>query len=401
MTGFVVVSIDTQPCSDDSVDACNSRLSDQVEDDHYIQEARVRANAKHNPGWLLLVNAHSTVLVFAFYLISLESLVSIALSVTATLYVHQTASSDFNGSTIDWVLLSFAVITPISASISMAFNRRDQALRGIAVLRATALELYMAQACWDWGFQSDGKGNHISTGRSRSSIDWLAHSDKMLSVILNLFCELTRYLTLPTSSRARHKVTTSGQSEADELLSVSAELYERIMDRFHGITKQCESLKQAGLPPNEATRVRHWERILLEEVENLRMIKRYRTPQGLRSFGRLFSVCLPPFYAPYYAQLANELNSIGVAIAFACLTAIALTSLFNTVSQMEDPFVSPCGLDGINVPQELMSNFSPRIMRLRKNAFPDAQPFEDNGDEEALLVVQSLGPLFGSRILKE
>ena len=101
--------------------------------------------------------------------------------------------------------------------------------------------------------------------------------------------------------------------------------------------------------------------MLLEEVENLRMIKRYRTrtfllvrkrrkfvcfshpschltltAQGLRSFGRLFSVCLPPFYAPYYAQLANELNSIGVAIAFACLTAIALTSLFETVSQMEE-----------------------------------------------------------------
>ena len=282
MTGFVVVSIDTAPNSDDSVDACNSRLSDQVEEDSYAQEARARSSAKHNPGWLLLVNAHSTVLVFAHYLISvsefkvssivasvvfhglidlrfslqLESLVSIALSVTATLYVHQTASPDFNGSTIDWVLLSFAVITPISASISMAFNRRDQALRSIANLRATALELYMSQACWDWGFQSDAKGQNVSTGRSRSHIDWLAHSDKMLSVILNLFCDLTRYLTLPTSSRARHKVTTSGQSEADELLSVSAELYEKVMDRCYGVTRQCELLKQYGLPPNEATRVR-------------------------------------------------------------------------------------------------------------------------------------------------
>ena len=280
MTGFVVVSIDTQPCSDDSIDACNSRLDDQVEEDQYAQEARARANAKHNPGWLFLVNAHSTVVVFACYLISvsyssavialersitnvafslavqLESLVSIALSVTATLYVHQTASPDFNGSTIDWVLLSFAVITPISASISMAFNRRDLALRSIANLRATALELYMSQACWDWGFQSDGKGNNLSTGRSRSSVDWLAHSDKMLSVILNLFCEMTRYLTLPTSSRARHKVTGSGQCEADELLSISADLYEKIMERFHTITKLCEELKVYGLPPNEATRVR-------------------------------------------------------------------------------------------------------------------------------------------------
>ena len=61
----------------------------------------------------------------------------------------------------------------------------------------------------------------------------------------------------------------------------------------------------------------------------------YRTPQGLRSFGRLFSMLLPPFYAPYYAQLAHDVNSLGIAITFAIFTALALTSLFETISQME------------------------------------------------------------------
>lgn len=58
--------------------------------------------------------------------------------------------------------------------------------------------------------------------------------------------------------------------------------------------------------------------------------------QGLRSFGRLFSFVLPPFYAPYYADLARSLNSLGVGIAFAALTSIALTSLFETAFQMEE-----------------------------------------------------------------
>jgi hypothetical protein len=58
--------------------------------------------------------------------------------------------------------------------------------------------------------------------------------------------------------------------------------------------------------------------------------------QSLRSFGRLFSVFLPPFYAPYYAELAVSLNSLAMGIAFACLTSLALTGLFESGDQMEE-----------------------------------------------------------------
>lgn len=69
--------------------------------------------------------------------------------------------------------------------------------------------------------------------------------------------------------------------------------------------------------------------------------------QGLRSFGRLFSVCLPPFYAPYYVQLARDLNSLGVGIAFSVVTSIALTALFETVSQLEE-YVCSCVMDSLS-----------------------------------------------------
>ena len=64
-------------------------------------------------------------------------------------------------------------------------------------------------------------------------------------------------------------------------------------------------------------------------------MKNYRTPQALRSFARLFSVFLPPFYAPYFAQLAYDLNSLPMGITFAIVTSIALTSLFESIYQME------------------------------------------------------------------
>jgi hypothetical protein len=136
---------------------------------------------------------------------------------------------------------------------------------------------------------------------------------------------------------------------------------------------------------NQAARIRQWERAILVSVDQLHAIKLYRTPQGLRSFARLFSVFLPPFFAPYYAQLAMNVNSIGLAIAFAIVTSIALTSLFETINQMEDPFATPFGcstLDGIDVTNELIESMQSQLLALRKQYFPQAPALIDKTTAE-------------------
>jgi hypothetical protein len=337
----------------------------------YEEEVRARKNAKHNALYLLLLNEIAAMIVFALHLFSLESVISIGLSVgfTILIYVQTEDDGTFNGSSMNWVLLSFAVITPLAAAVTMAFKRREQALFNIANIRTTSIELYNAHAVWDWG-------KPTGTGRDESDVDWLEHSDKFIIQLIGICEDLTRWLTLPNVTRARHKVTVWGKNEARETTVVGSKLYESIIVRFGHLADLCEILKQEGLPPNEATRIRQYERFLLGAVENLRMIKLYRTPQALRSFARLFSVFLPPFYSPFYAQLARELNSIGMAVAFATLTSIALTSLFETVAQMEDPFVDLSILDGVEVKRELMDDFKPLLLAMRKHCYPGAREFQ-------------------------
>ncbi len=84
------------------------------------------------------------------------------------------------------------------------------------------------------------------------------------------------------------------------------------------------------------------------------MVKEYRTPQALRSFGRLFTMFLPAFYAPSYVQVARDTDSLAFGIAFGMVTSIALTALFECVRQLEDPFVSHVTLDAIDVREELV-----------------------------------------------
>lgn len=266
---------------------------------------------------------------------------------------------------MNWVLLSFAVVTPMSASIAMAFRRREQALRELSELRATLLEIYSAHASWDW----------LPSGRSSSPTNWLHHSDAALRHILGVGDDLARYLTLPCASRARHRVTHSGRREARRISRVGTKLIDSTILRLARLTLLCEALKAAGLPPNEASRIRQWERMLVVSIGSLRMAKHYRTPQALRSLCRLFSVFLPPFYAPFYATLGRQLRSLYMGLAFAAITALALTALFESLAQLEDPFVACLTLDGIDVHRELRFIIANHTLTRRAVFFPHASDF--------------------------
>jgi hypothetical protein len=267
------------------------------------------------------VNGYSAVLIFAFHLISLESLLSIALSVSMTICEfflrfnkfadppsillatnspvvsfqlktdaynkmvrhystldgfciiclrltnsgfppHQEDNESFDGSIMSWVLLSFAVITPMSASIGMAFSRREKALEHLSVIKSTLFSIYSAHACWDWCKTTAA----APSGRAASTICWVEHSDRVLDATIKTCMEMTRMLTLPSASRGRHRVTARGRKEAQVIISLLYKLHRSLLDRMAVITDQCEVFKREGLPPNEATRIRQWERMVVERI---------------------------------------------------------------------------------------------------------------------------------------
>jgi hypothetical protein len=137
----------------------------QIEND----EIHVRTKLYHHDHsiYLLFVNTYSSIFIFLFYLISLESILSIILSVGLTIYVYYAIENDdntFDGSIMSWTLLSFAVITPIGAAVSMAFRRRELALNNISLLRSTFMELYTSYSIWGWDYIP---GNTSINGRTK------------------------------------------------------------------------------------------------------------------------------------------------------------------------------------------------------------------------------------------
>lgn len=118
-----------------------------------------------------------------------------------------------------------------------------------------------------------------------------------------------------------------------------------------------------------------------DAIENLRMIKSYRTPQTLRSFARIFTSLMPPFFAPAFAQLAINSGSLAMGVIFAIITGLCLNALLEGVEILEDPFVAFVTLDGVDVREELQVLHYQQLVNARNEVFPDAKPYEDPGEE--------------------
>ncbi|KAL7500656.1 hypothetical protein ACHAWT_009888 [Skeletonema menzelii] len=336
------------------------------------EEKYVRSKVENRPMILVLIGYYTALKIFVLYLISWSSVVACALSVGLTIHWYKTilersADGTFVSIGMDWVILGFAVVTPLSLSVNISFRRRERALIEISKFRSFAFQLLLSHAVWDWD-----KGGKASV----PGIDWVAHTDEVLTELIAVGDELCRFLTLPSTSRSRHRMTKSGRREAARTAEVAYMLYESLYtQRMTRLALLSEKVKLAGLGASEASRIRQYERWIGDAIENLRMIKSYRTPQTLRSFTRIFSTLLPPFFAPTFAQLGFTTGSLGYGITFAVITSLCLNALVEGIDILEDPFVGFVTLDGIDVREEFQVLHYQQLVSARNNLYKDEKKY--------------------------
>lgn len=90
--------------------------------------------------------------------------------------MERAAAGKFVAIGMDWVILGFAVVTPLSLSVNISFRRRDRALIEISKFRSFAFQVLLAHAVWDWD-KDGGKANV-------AGIDWLSHTDEVLTELI-------------------------------------------------------------------------------------------------------------------------------------------------------------------------------------------------------------------------
>lgn len=151
---------------------------------------------------------------------------------------------------MDFILLGFTIVLPLSATIRFAFRRREQALASIAKFKSASQCLYSCHATWNWGKAPAGD-------RKTCSKELLHHADEVMNVLVTIGDALSRYLTLPTSSLPVHRVLSRGRREASRTNIFGNRLYySKVLQNMTRLTLLLEDLKLAGLTASETSRAR-------------------------------------------------------------------------------------------------------------------------------------------------
>ena len=167
------------------------------------------------------------------------------------------------------------------------------------------------------------------------------HCSELL-VVLNRFIDMSySILSAPRVSHAIHFYTSSGEAHRLEVARITSLLDQSVLCLYHEISLFGEQFKEAGLPVAEHSRLVAFENALFLAYTNLRTIKDYRSPIGLRAFARVFIIITPLVFGPYYSLVARE-TSLSWSICLSCLTSSGMLGLYNLRHALEDPF-TPLG----------------------------------------------------------
>lgn len=143
--------------------------------------------------------------------------------------------------------------------------------------------------------------------------------EEVRAILRELVNAMSELMSAPMVFRGRHQATPAGQRKMRSVQDAKKGLNARVFLAFNRMSAACEEMKAAGLPGNEAARLRQYNTNMWAAWETMRILKRraggrdnvdpprrdsvfsegasdtrhpnptrYRTPLSMRSFSRLY-----------------------------------------------------------------------------------------------------------------
>ncbi len=194
-------------------------------------------------------------------------------------------------------LVGIAIVFPVVFSIDSAYKRRERALIYLSDMKGHMQSLYLASRDWI----TDGKESYKDEIRNN------------LSEIYNLLRELLM----------AHSYQREIEIKLNESLSKLSKLTQYFRDR--------------GLAGGETSRASQYVSKIAIAIENLKVIRNYRTPITLRAYSKVFIFTFPIFYAPHFVFEAQHYTR-GLEYMMPIVFSFILVSLDNIQGHLENPF---------------------------------------------------------------
>ena len=206
---------------------------------------------------------------------------------------------DLHGKAIDPSLVSLLVATPAAFLISAAFQRRERAMADLSDSRTHAVSLHRA-------FGQYGRPEQAAAGQRA-----------VQGCFANFAVHLKSFDQQSLEEAYRH------------LKDLSAATERLRLEPSDHVREHVDTL---------VGRLLFDERSFLRVMEQLRLVRSFRTPAILRGLLAASVLVLPILQGPGFANELEHAGSSAAPIALSLLFAVANATLVNIQNALEDPF---------------------------------------------------------------
>ncbi|GLC38965.1 hypothetical protein PLESTB_000466300 [Pleodorina starrii] len=274
---------------------------------------------------------------------------------------------------MDFTLVSTGTTFPLVFGIQQAFARRERATILVANMKASLVALYYMHRDWD-------QTENFPSSLGNNNLQWA----RKVRAILQEFCNsCARYLTAQDKyeSLAERRLVAKKNDELYELFLHRLDVEERgtphfqrrvhradrqdpghvhLMDCYRALSllsvlNEQLTLKAGYTRGGEGgmSRTNQYLRYVISNLEELRMIREYRTPYMMRTacgiMLHIFAIILAPYFAHFcdsWLALGNDEETCPAGYAAAIVFVIIVMLLYHIQADIEMPF-DETGLDDV------------------------------------------------------
>ncbi|PNH12416.1 hypothetical protein TSOC_000670, partial [Tetrabaena socialis] len=274
---------------------------------------------------------------------------------------------------MDFTLVATGTTFPLVFTIQQAFARRERATVLLANMKASIIALYYMHRDWD-------QSENFPSSLGNNNLAWA----KKVKAVLQEFCNSCgRYLTTQDvyESLAERRLVAKKNDELLELFVHHLEVDERnaphfrrrihraeLRDPGHVHLSECyRALSLVSVLNEQLTlkagytrggeggmsRTNQYFRYILSNLEELRMIRDYRTPYMMRTacglLLHIFAIILAPYFAHFcdsWLSLGNREKTCPAGYAAAICYVLIVMLLWHVQVDIEQPFTET-GLDDV------------------------------------------------------
>lgn len=229
-----------------------------------------------------------------FLIINYKTFIVTILAVISTLLCrHFSLQADF-----PLTIVGIAIVFPVVFSIDSAYKRRERTLVLLSDFKAHLNAIYLASRDW-----IDPKHRTFC--------------GELKIRLLASYNSLKEYCTVPASS----------------LEEAEKQVYLAIGD----LSKLAQNFRGMDMNLSEVSRINQYISKLAIAMENIKVIRQYRTPVTLRAYSKVFIYSFPILYGPYFVHAAQD-YSHGLEFFMPVVFSFILVSLDNIQEHLENPF---------------------------------------------------------------